>query len=247
MNASNSSKIHIFTTFLKSKVKERNLEYVKCLERNNNNQFIKSINIISEDESITPLISFDKVNFIKVNQRPTFRSIIDYINYNVRKDEVVLFTNADIYFDDSLRFIKFDRNYAYCLTRIEEKIINDQIRHICDTNDYSYDTWVLKTPIIIDNIDFYMGMFGCDSVIAFRFLESGYFPINPSLLVKCYHLHDSEVRTWNKKDQLLGDYLAIKRSDEIKYIHENLYKCNIKLINGNFVATEKDYTMNNWK
>jgi hypothetical protein len=63
---------------------DHNLEYVKCLERNNNNQFIKSINIISEDETIEQLINFDKVNFIKVNKRPTFRSIIDYINYNIK-------------------------------------------------------------------------------------------------------------------------------------------------------------------
>lgn len=239
--------VHIITTFCLSKSEKRNFEYIECLKKNNDNTHIKSITILSEDENIKSLVDYERVNFVKVVERPTFKSIINYINYNTNKNETVLITNADIYFDDSLQFIRFDKNYAYCLTRIEETVINGQTIYICEDRDYSYDTWILKTPIIVDDIDFNMGVFGCDSVIAFRFLEHGYLPINPSLLIKCYHLHDSEVRTWDKKDQLLGNYLAIKRSNEVKYIHENLYKCNIKLINGECVATEKDYTMNNWR
>jgi hypothetical protein len=158
---------------------------------------------------------------------------------------VVLFTNADIYFDNSLQFIKFDRNYAYCLTRTNEIISNGQLIYRHETYGYNFpiwgcDSWILKTPIIVSDVDFCMGVLGCDPVLAFRFLESGYLPINPSFLIKCYHLHNSLSRTWTEKDKLIGNYLSIKSLNEIKYLPENLYKANIKLVNDKFIDTEID-------
>jgi hypothetical protein len=235
--------MHLFTSFCKSNSESRNVEYIECLKRNNDNRYIKSITVFSEDKDIEQLIEFNKINFVRIDSRPTFRFIIDYINNNIDKNEIVLISNSDIYFDESLQFVKFDKDYAYCLTRTNELIVDGIITHKHENVNHGSDVWILKTPIITDNADFYMGIAGCDPIMAYNFLESGYTPINPSFLIKCYHLHNSKIRTWTIYTQLLGTYLAIYPSNEITFKNDSIYSFIANRINHNIIFSEYNYSI----
>ncbi|MFA5248898.1 MAG: hypothetical protein WC415_06850 [Patescibacteria group bacterium] len=217
--------MHLITTFFKSNSENRNEEYYSCLKNNSNNKFIKSINILSEDIGIKNITEYDKVNFVNINTKPTFRNLIDYANEHIMYNEIVIISNADIYFDDTLECVTFEKDYAYCLSRWHTLSNNDNWFH--EKISACYDTWILKTPIIVEDVDFCMGVAGCDSRISYQFFKSGYLPINPSFLIKCYHLHISNLRTWDMKDILCGEFLGIDPSDIIQYLPSALSKYTV--------------------
>lgn len=232
--------MHIITSFSKSGSEERNKEYSLCFEKNNDNKFIKSITVLSEDVRVEPIINYSKVKFEKLKARPTFRNIIDYVNNNIDDNETVIITNADIYFDNTLQHVNFDKEYAYCLTRWHKYTEEDDF--IYEVIPACHDTWILKTPIIVDDIDFHMGVLGCDSRLSYQFFESGYLPINPSYKVKCYHMHVSNIRTWKRENILCGDYLGVKPTNVVKYSQANLFKYNGKIVRGIYKASSYVYS-----
>ena len=75
----------------------------------------------------------------------------------------------------------------------------------------SQDTWImLGKPKVLNYCNFYMGVPGCDNLIAYKFFESGYRVLNPSKTINCWHLHDSELRSYSETNRLLDFYLLIK-------------------------------------
>jgi hypothetical protein len=232
--------MHLITTLSKSNSEERNNEYLTCLKNNNQNKYIKSITVLSEDKNVQTLTNnISKVKLITTDSRPTFRIIVDYINNNFSIGDIIIISNSDIYYDDSLKHVKFDKNYAYCLTRWHKNSTKDNWYH--GVFPASHDTWILKVPIVVDNVDFYIGILGCDSRFSYQLFETDYLPINPSYLIKCYHLHCSNIRTWKCEDILCGDYLGIKPCNEIKYISNRLFKYSGIRENGEYHQTKHIY------
>jgi hypothetical protein len=231
--------MNIITTLLKSKSEERNNEYIDCFKNNDKNKYIKSITILSEDKKVQTLIKNTKIKLVFIDTRPTFRIIIDYINNNFSINETIILTNADIYFDDTLQYINFNKEYAYCLTRWHKYTTDGEWTHAI--LGACHDTWILKTPIIIDNIDFGLGVLGCDSRFSYQTFDAGYLPINPSHLIKCYHLHVSNLRIWRRENILCGNYLGIDPTKKVEYIKENIFTYNGQILRGKYTTTEYDY------
>jgi len=229
--------MHLITTLSKSSSDERNNEYITCLKNNNQNKHIKSITILSEDKNIQTLTNnIYKAKTIITETRPTFKIIVDYINNNFSTGDIIIISNSDIYYNDSLKYVNFDKNYAYCLTRWHKDKVQDDWFH--GGFPASHDTWILKVPIIVNDINFYMGVLGCDSRFSYQLFKNKYFTINPSYLIKCYHFHISQVRTWKDEDILCGDYLGIKPCSKIEYIPGKIFKYSGSRINGIYFQTQ---------
>jgi hypothetical protein len=243
--------MNIITTLAYSDSDLRNQEYIDCLNINSNNEYIKSITVLSENSNVQNLITGIDVNLELTNIRPTFRTMVDYANNNFNNDEIVIITNSDIFFDDTLRYVDFDFDYAYCLTRWSKATKEAEWIHTAQECNNAiwvgacHDTWILRTPIIINDIDYVLGRLGCDSRFAYQIFEAGYLTINPSFLIKCYHLHLSNKRTReinDKKNTLCGLYAGITPNDKIEYIKDNLFIFNGKIINKKFqFSSHYDY------
>lgn len=146
------------------------------------------------------------------NERPTFQDFFDYCNSNFY-NEVVILSNADIFFDETIRKLKeidFGLHFV-CLSRWEfESSENVYIRddEVCS---FSQDVWVFKTPTGINFANFSMGIPRCDGRIAFLSNTFGYKPINPCKTIKCLHRHSSEIRNYVcGTDFVDGDVLYVQ-------------------------------------
>jgi hypothetical protein len=76
----------------------------------------------------------------------------------------------------------------------------------------SFDTWIWKGKIIENVGNFRMGIGSCDVRLAREMYENGYNLKNPSLDLKTYHIHCTNIRYWLTAGNAPGPCLKIKHS-----------------------------------
>lgn len=203
----------LITTYYKPNNEERLNELNQCLINNFNNNFIKKIYLLNDKIYDLSFINYceNKITQIIVNEenndRLGYDYAIDFINNNL-EGNICILCNSDIFFDDSLEKLvdyNFD-NKMLALARYNNNILFNKID--------SQDSWIFKSKAKIDLslCKFKFGKPCCDNRIACIFKDHGYNVINPSLTIKSHHLHNSNFRTYDKKDKVTGDYFFIKPS-----------------------------------
>jgi len=215
--------MNILTTCTKSKSNIRNSELSYALKKNNDNPKIQSITLISEDPDVLELTrNLSKIRIVLVKSRVKFSDVVEYCNANF-EGSLVGITNADIYFDESLpESIPF--GYAFCLTRWKPDIDLDRPDIIPEFSNVpvSFDTYIFRPKIYVQDIDFYMGVPGCDNRFAHQLHASGLLVVNPSKIIRSFHVHASELRTYQEHERLGGEYLNIVGTDSFEFVPENL-------------------------
>lgn len=186
---------------------KRRKEIDTCLQNNIDNTFIDHIILLNEKNY--PLkFSSDKVKQVLIKHRLYYDDVIRYINEHIPEDSIVVFANADIYLDSSIRSI--------WSTNVEDKFFA-LLRY--DDNDSggdeifgpradSQDTWIISSNSVkkrsatwkYDDLHFSFGISGCDNAITTEMLRMKFLVVNPALTIKTHHLHLSEYRTYNKDD-----------------------------------------------
>ena len=80
----------------------RNGELLYCLHQNLANDYIDKIYIFMEEDAE---LNFDspKIERVVVKERPTYQDLFEYCNTHMR-NEICIVSNADIIFDDTLRY-----------------------------------------------------------------------------------------------------------------------------------------------
>jgi hypothetical protein len=184
--------INLFTTYYTEKNLIRADELRTCLIKNLNFKLISKIYVLSEYEQDEFILEND-LGLIKVSKRRTFNEFFEAINSVTTKDDINIISNADIYFDESLEIVNelnMD-NYCFALTRWDI-LGNGKAR--LNEQENSQDTWIFKGKIKRINGDFSIGVPGCDNRLAYEIIKSGYRIGNPSISIKTYHLHTSNIR-----------------------------------------------------
>jgi hypothetical protein len=180
---------------------ERQKEYDFCLEKNLENKSISTIYHLSEKKDDhqqipTKFINHPKFKIYHLGKWMTFYDIITFSNQNLN-NQIVGTCNLDIFLDDSsntnwnqIESI-LNKNCVLCLSRHEYLSSNE-----FDTNleEIGYcncqDAWFWKSPLPINsNIDlnFEIGLLGCDNAFADRLLKMNYIPLNLRDQFKIYH------------------------------------------------------------
>jgi hypothetical protein len=221
--------VHLVTSLAFSENKRRNDEFSYALTKNLNNPLVDSVHIVTEDSRVLSFKS-PKTHINITDQRPTFKTLVDYIGANIPPDTIVALTNSDIFFDDTLSLLDFQSKLmCYCLTRWDPPIDIDNSDTIAQAKwwsgssaNLSFDTYVFKTPLSVSNVDFHVGVLGCDNRFAYELMNSGLLPVNPSKLVRSFHVHASEIRTYNKDIHLSGNYLRLNLTDDTTYNPDNV-------------------------
>ena len=168
---------------------ERNIEVIDCINKNIKSNFFKNIFIFSEKKEKRLLK--ETIQSKRITYQCIFDNAIDGIN---------VFCNSDMEFDETIKLaenIKEDEFYA--LTRYE----NDLMLHKNDDPYRGYDSqdvWIWKDRCKIKNANFYLGLPGCDNKIAYFAEAYGYNVKNPSLSIKTYHKHVTNIRDGSSAD-----------------------------------------------
>jgi len=168
--------------------KIRNDEFLFCLRKNIENPLITKIIIFVDDIDKYQFISnlSNKCQLVKSKERMNYSDFFKYSNENLKG--IVIVSNLDIYFDDTLRAcgnIDFSK-IVLALSR------TDLI------SSCSQDSWIFKTPLKLQNMecDFSLGNGGCDNRIAYLLDENKFTIYNPSLTLQTFHLHLTGVRNY---------------------------------------------------
>ena len=208
--------MNLIIEYFNSRNHMRNGEYLYCLHQNLANDLIDNVYLFMEDDAE---LNFDspKIHRIVRENRPSYQNIFEYCNEHM-KNEICIVANADIIFDDTLRYFKnIDMTMQfYALSRWEISTNDGKNWEIEPyENAASQDVWIFKTPVLSsDSMNYTMGKPGCDNKITYHMRELGYTCRNPGKKVVTIHFHPTNFRTydWNN-DRIPGPYLLVAPVD----------------------------------
>ena len=200
--------IILIQQFFEHKNPQRQQELVQCLETNVKNQYIDKIILLNEKIYDLP-ITDPKITQININQRVSYYYILNYIKYKIN-NAICIFSNTDIYFNHTLQLLHTidlkDRFLALLRYNID-KHNHAHLHH--DGRPDSQDAWIIDSDISIDignDFKFQLGKPGCDNAITYIMMKHRYVVSNPSLSIKCYHLHQTEIRDYTPTDLVITPF-----------------------------------------
>lgn len=199
--------VNLFVNFYEDSNKARQRELLICVLANIYIKEIDTVHILVEKKHLDGLFEFlakvkeecqHKVDVIPFEGRPTYN---DYFKFTEKyPKDLNIIANKDMIMDgESLQKLKNWDWTNRCIALSRWDIVDDNLvledAVLFDRAD-SQDTWIVKGAFPqIPTVDFGLGIAGCDNAIADR-LSKFYEMVNPSLEIKTYHYHVTEVRNY---------------------------------------------------
>jgi hypothetical protein len=123
--------------------------------------------------------------------------------FESQPSDIIVIANADIYFDGSVSLLEaIGEREMWALSRWDDGKLY--------AHKDSQDVWAFRGPPPKINADFYVGTHGCDNKLAYLFNQAHYRVYNPSLSIRCHHLHSSGIRVVNReKFTVPGPYMML--------------------------------------
>jgi spore maturation protein CgeB len=197
---------NLFINYYVDKDEDRNKELVECYRKNvSGDQIDKVYLIVDSKTDLGGIYAVEsgaaKVKTIKLERRPTFLDFYSYINIYSGDDDINIIANSDIYFDETLDIVdKLDMTMK-CFALSRWDVLANGATQLHMHRD-SQDVWIFKGKITkYINGWFGLGLRGVDNRILHEIREAGYTVINPSKLIKTYHLHNSGTRNYSITDE----------------------------------------------
>jgi hypothetical protein len=205
----------LITSLFNEKHPQRAQEYITCLEKNLVHPLLKTVHVIydtSSDAVSKPLWIHDylekqpNVVITYMSRRPSFGELFK-IAADLYPDEIVLVSNGDIYFNETLAALK-GLNFSNLFLTLGrwDTNIKGEIHMALETtykkgkiskpSSYSQDVWVFKSPAHVNCDDINLGTPHCDGYLAYRIMVAGYDVYNPMVTVQCCHNHASNIRDY---------------------------------------------------
>ena len=196
----------------------RQVELKYCIEKNLKNRNINNV-VLLIDDKVDVEWENRKLHVHRMNHRPTY---LDWVTIN-RKfglNDISVMCNTDIYFDDSIalipEYISGERTFM-ALSRWD--VLVDRAKPHPNPH-WSQDAWALRCDDELDEgllrgLDIPLGIPRCDNKIAYKFAICGWKIVNPFQMVKAYHLHRTEHRTYHKTrdERILGGVAYVHPTD----------------------------------
>jgi hypothetical protein len=193
-------KHYLFSTYYQAKSPARQSEYDFCINKNKVADFDRIYLLVENEEDKELAWEEHGVEVINVGKRPTFKDFFDFFSSEEFRDSINVVANTDIFF---LNMQQIDRNLhrlirgksCFALTRYDYHL--NRPSDLFDRPD-SQDTWVFNGYEKLDqvkNIDFTMGLGGCDNRLAYELQQAGFEVLNPSKTIQTFHFHEVPLRT----------------------------------------------------
>ncbi len=181
--------MNYYTEYWDCENEDRNFEVITCINKNIKSNLFNNIFIYSEKEEKRLLVK--SITTPRITYQNVFDDCIEGIN---------VFCNSDIEFDETIKLAKNIKNDEfYALTRYENNIKLHKFDDPYQGQD-SQDVWIWKDACKIKNANFTLGLPGCDNKIAYFAVVGGYKVKNPSLSIKTYHSHITNIRNGSSTD-----------------------------------------------
>ena len=195
---------------------------VPALSGNLRNPFFSKVHVMLEREEDAEILNNNldveagadsvfagKLLISVTNKRLTFADAFEYINMELKDDEVGLLANSDILFGPSLEFLAkrgVDRGSVYALTRweIEGQMEIGEWKDRAELASLlegaylqpridSQDAWAVRgggsvPELVLKHSDFWQGLPRCDGRIARLFEDAGFTVLNACMDVRGMHL-----------------------------------------------------------
>ena len=194
--------LYFITQYYTPKNTARAREIQKCLYNNIANKYIDKIILLNESD-LTSKIKSNKLEQVVIKKRLTYADVIQYIAEKIPEDVNVVFANADIYLDETIRSVWACNleNKFFALLRYD---VNEKGKsEIFGPRPDSQDTWILSSSSVkqrkwnYGDLEFSFGMSGCDNAITTEMLRAKFLVVNPALTILTHHLHLSNYRTYD--------------------------------------------------
>lgn len=138
-------------------------------------------------------------------ERPTYEDFLKEakkLNY-----DYTVIANSDIYFDESLNWIKQIKMDKTMIALTRWDMDNNGFAKFFNY-EWSQDVWIFKDlPEGIGK--YFLGLPGCDNKFAYEAELLGFKVLNPSKDIKTYHVHNSNARNYGEQDRLPPPYKEV--------------------------------------
>jgi hypothetical protein len=200
----------------------RKREIVETLKNNCNVDKISKIILLNERIYTKAELGLNDKQFLKIqqvniNKRLTYRDVFEYVQTSNLKGYII-FGNSDIFLDKTIENLKVtplasERTFMAQL-RFEYKRAYKYLQQCKLFTEYiafSQDMWIYHTnwqpaTTTIKVFDFQFGIPGCDNKIVYLMNILGYKIINDPYLIRTYHHHETESRTYTVSDRVPPPY-----------------------------------------
>ena len=185
--------------------KDRRAKEIKhCLDMNIRCPLVDKIVLLNEKPYRLP--SSNKIQEVVIGDRLTYAGVIKWIYENVPQDIIVVFSNSDIYLDETLRSVWSTSLEDKFLALLRWDVTEVSQPTIFGPRADSQDTWIISSTAVksrtwdYKSLDFPFGKMGCDNAITVEMTRQKFLVANPALTIKTYHVHASGVRNYDPKD-----------------------------------------------
>lgn len=226
--------VWMITQFFHHPSKERRQEINECLIRNCACPHIDQIVLLNETDFSNDwtkvhkkgpnkgkfiIEGAEKIKQIIIGSRLTYADFLKYVKENIPTNVYAILCNADIYLGNSLldlwKINMKDKMLALLRWDVDE---TDNVKIFGPRAD-SQDTWIVLSDSIKqrtwkdETFRFMIGQAGCDNAFAGHMLRQGFMLTNPALTFQTYHLHNTNIRDYDKKNFIRSDlYINIAPS-----------------------------------
>ena len=189
-------KIHLVTQFPPAATPQRTHEYLYCLDRNLNLPEIHKVHLVTANLSLP---NHSKLVFHKGIADMTITSALRLAFNHTQENDIIIIVNADIYFDQTVRYLRYMRSSPWFLSRYEHYPLKGPlyIGTQCDSSRYigSHDAFIFRRPmptIWLSVLDWALGTPGMEARMIWELAQFGVKVENPCTLVRTWHVHYSK-------------------------------------------------------
>lgn len=192
-------KVNLFVAVYTESHKGRKNELDFCLNKNISNHSIDRVYILLEPGA-EHVNTSEKEIIINTDTRVTYKYFFQIINSVTERDDINIIVNSDIFFESvDIEKIKVSLTHGKCFALARHEVDLSFGTYFVDRSD-SQDSWCFCGPVRYDQFecDFQLGKPGCDNRIAHELKNAGYDISNPSKNIRSFHLHTTQVRTYER-------------------------------------------------
>jgi hypothetical protein len=211
------NEVWVFTQFFKHKDNSRFKEIKECLIHNCACPHIDKIVLINEKDfssEYSGIPGAKKIEQFISGRRLTYANFLQYVNDVVPNNIFTILCNADIYFGDSLldlwKVNMEDKMLGLLRWDVGSDGLEDNAKIFGPRAD-SQDTWIFLSDSIksrkwdYNKFNFQLGQAGCDNAFAGHILRQKFLISNPAVTFKTFHIHNTNIRNYDKKDYIRAD------------------------------------------
>jgi hypothetical protein len=191
--------VTLFVNHYSGQTAERSAEIDYCLAANAANPGIHCIVVIAQSAERPK--APDKVLWVPMDcsrnpyVRPTFGNFFDLVNQAaVSPADINVVANSDIIFDATLSLLLPLDLDGVCLA-LARWDHDHEGNPAVTVGDDAQDVWIFQGKVKpVKDVDYPMGITGCDWRLAWELKEAGYRLMNPCYDIRAQHHHKSGVR-----------------------------------------------------